>query len=102
MFGLLGLGIAAAAGIVGHMRTRSFVGRRLRFTSLVEKPYLGVAVGVTATVIARLRWWPCFPSWESARPSPSGRVSGPELRSAPGMRRDLCWKIDLVESALLS
>jgi len=52
MFGLLGLGIAAAAGIVGHMRTRSFVGRRLRFTSLVEKPYLGVAVGVTATVVA--------------------------------------------------
>ena len=52
MFGLLGLGIAAAAGIVGHMRARSFVGRRLRFTSLVEKPYLGVAVGVTATVVA--------------------------------------------------
>ena len=52
MFGLLGLGIAAAAGIVGHMRTRSFVGRRLRFTSLVDKPYLGVAVGVTATVVA--------------------------------------------------
>ena len=52
MFGLLGLGIAAAAGIVGHMRTRKFVGRRLRFTSLVEKPYLGVAVGVTATVVA--------------------------------------------------
>ncbi len=52
MLGLLGLGIAAAAGIVGHMRARSFVGRRLRFTSLVEKPYLGVAVGVTATVVA--------------------------------------------------
>ena len=52
MFGLLGLGIAAAAGIVGHMRARSFVGRRLRFTSFVEKPYLGVAVGVAATVVA--------------------------------------------------
>ena len=52
MFALLGLGIAAAAGIVGHMKARRFVGRRLRFTSLVEKPYLGVAVGVTATVIA--------------------------------------------------
>ncbi len=46
------MGIAAAAGIVGHMRARSFVGRRLRFTSFVEKPYLGVAVGVAATVVA--------------------------------------------------
>ena len=52
MLGLLGLGIAAAAGIVGHMRARSFVGRRLRFTSLVEKPYLGVMAGVTAAVVA--------------------------------------------------
>ena len=59
MLGLLGLGIAAAAGIVGHTSTRSFVGRRLRFTSLVEKPYLGVAAGVTATVVASpLAWLP--------------------------------------------
>ena len=52
MFALIGLGIAAAAGIFGHTRARSFVGRRLRFTSLVEKPYLGIALGVTATVVA--------------------------------------------------
>ena len=52
MLGLLGLGIAAVAGIVGHTRARRFVGRRLRFTSYVEKPYLGVALGVTATVVA--------------------------------------------------
>lgn len=52
MLGLIGLGIAAVAGIVGHTRARKFVGRRLRFTSFVEKPYLGVAVGVIATVIA--------------------------------------------------
>ncbi len=59
MLGLLGLGIAAAAGIVGHTKTRSFVGRRLRFTSIVEKPYLGVAAGVTATVVASpLAWLP--------------------------------------------
>ena len=59
MLGLLGLGIAAAAGIVGHTKTRSFVGRRLRFTSVVEKPYLGVAAGVTATVVASpLAWLP--------------------------------------------
>ena len=59
MLGLLGLGIAAAAGIVGHTRARRFVGRRLRFTGLVEKPYLGVAAGVTATVVASpLAWLP--------------------------------------------
>ncbi len=52
MLTLLTLGIAAAAGILGHTRARSFVGRRLRFTSLVEKPYLGVAAGVAAAVIA--------------------------------------------------
>ena len=52
MLTLLGLGIAGAAGIFGHTRARSFVGRRLRFTSMVEKPYLGVAAGVTAAVVA--------------------------------------------------
>ncbi len=52
MLTLLTLGIAGAAGILGHTRARSFVGRRLRFTSLVEKPYLGIAAGVTAAVVA--------------------------------------------------
>ncbi len=52
MLTLLGLGIAGAAGIFGHTKARSFVGRRLRFTSVVEKPYLGVAAGVTAAIVA--------------------------------------------------
>ncbi len=52
MLTLLGLGIAGAAGILGHTKARSFVGRRLRFTSMVEKPYLGLAAGVTAAVVA--------------------------------------------------
>ena len=52
MLTLLAAGIAGAAGIFGHTRARSFVGRRLRFTSMVEKPYLGVAAGVTAAVVA--------------------------------------------------
>ncbi len=51
MLTLIGLGIAGAAGIFGHTTARSFVGRRLRFTSLVEKPYLGVMAGVTAAVV---------------------------------------------------
>ncbi len=53
MFGLIiGAGIAAAAGIFGHTSTRSFVGRRLRFTSIVEKPSLGLAAGAVATAVA--------------------------------------------------
>ncbi len=53
MFGLIiGAGIAAAAGIFGHTSTRSFVGRRLRFTSIVEKPSFGLAAGAVATAVA--------------------------------------------------
>ena len=52
MLSLLGLGIAGAAGILGHTRARSFVGRRLRFTSLVEKPSVGLAAGAAATAVA--------------------------------------------------
>ena len=52
MLTLLAAGVAGAAGIFGHMRARSFVGRRLRFTSLVEKPALGVVAGVAAAVVA--------------------------------------------------
>ena len=52
MLTLLTLAIAGAAGIFGHTRARSFVGRRLRFTSFVEKPALGLMAGVAATVVA--------------------------------------------------
>ncbi len=52
MLTLLVAGIAGAAGILGHTQARSFVGRRLRFTSLVEKPALGVVAGVAAAVVA--------------------------------------------------
>ena len=52
MLTLLTLGIAGAAGVLGHTRARSFVGRRLRFTSFVEKPSLGLVAGVAATVVA--------------------------------------------------
>ena len=45
-------GVAGAEGIFGHTQARSFVGRRLRFTSFVEKPALGVVAGVAAAVIA--------------------------------------------------
>ena len=52
MLTLIAAGIAGAAGIFGHTQARRFVGRRLRFTSFVEKPSLGVMAGVTAAVVA--------------------------------------------------
>lgn len=52
MFELLALGIAGASGVYGHIKSRKFVGQKLRYTSLVEKPALGLMAGVGATVIA--------------------------------------------------
>jgi len=50
--GLIGLAIAGAAGVFTHLKSRSFVGRRLRYTNLVEKPALGLWAGVGATILA--------------------------------------------------
>ena len=52
MFELIALGVAAGAGVWGHLKSRRFVRRKLRFTKFVEKPGIGVASGVGATVVA--------------------------------------------------
>ena len=52
MFELIGLGVAGVVTVVGHLKSRKFVGRRLRFTSIVEKPGIAVAAGVVAAVAA--------------------------------------------------
>jgi hypothetical protein len=52
MFGLIAAGIAGVAGVAGHIKSRQFVGKRLRYTTLVEKPMLGLWAGVATTVIA--------------------------------------------------
>lgn len=52
MFGLIAAGIAGVTGVYGHIASRKFVGKRLRYTNLVEKPLLGVWVGVATTVVA--------------------------------------------------
>jgi len=52
MFGLIATGIAGVSAVYGHFKSRSFVGRRLRYTNLVEKPALGLWAGVAATVVA--------------------------------------------------
>lgn len=47
---LIGLGIAGAVSVFGHIRTREYVRRRLRFTSIIEKPGIGLAAGALTTV----------------------------------------------------
>jgi len=52
MFELIGIGIAGAVSVYGHLKSRKFVRKRLRYTSVVEKPGLGVAAGVGAAILA--------------------------------------------------
>jgi hypothetical protein len=52
MFELLGAGIAGVVGVYGHIKSRKFVGKRLRYTGLVEKPLIGLWAGVATTIVA--------------------------------------------------
>jgi hypothetical protein len=52
MFGLIAAGIAGATGVYGHIKSRKFVGQRLRYTSFVEKPAVGLFAGVAAMIVA--------------------------------------------------
>lgn len=52
MFELIAAGIAGVAGVYGHLKSRSFVGQRLRYTNIVETPALGLWAGVGATILA--------------------------------------------------
>lgn len=52
MFGLIAAGIAGASGVYGHIKSRKFVGQKLRYTSIVEKPALGLWAGVGAVVVS--------------------------------------------------
>ena len=54
MFGLIAAGIAGASGVFGHIKSRHFVGQRLRYTKIVETPALGRWAGAGTTVIAGL------------------------------------------------
>jgi len=52
MFELIALGIAGGAGVMGHLKSRKWVRRRLRYTEWVQKPGLGLAAGVITTIAA--------------------------------------------------
>jgi hypothetical protein len=49
---MLELIVAGALGVAGHLKSRDFVQRRLRYTSWIEKPSVGVAAGVATAVVA--------------------------------------------------
>lgn len=44
--------VAGAIGVASYAKSRDFVRRRLRFTDLVDKPWLGLGAGAVATVAA--------------------------------------------------
>ncbi len=44
--------IAGALGVASHFKSKDFVRRRLRFTSVVEKPGIGIFTGAAATIAA--------------------------------------------------
>ncbi len=48
----IGLGVAGAAGLFGHVKTKDFVRRKLRYTKVAEKSAsgMGLATGAVATV----------------------------------------------------
>jgi hypothetical protein len=52
MLEIIGMAAAGAAAVAGHVKSKSFVARRLRFTSFVENPALGVLAGVGAAIVA--------------------------------------------------
>ena len=57
MLEMLALGAAGAAGVFGHVKSKDFVQRRLRYTKIVEKPAVpvGLATGAaTALAVAAL------------------------------------------------
>ncbi len=49
---IIELMIAGVVGVASHVKSKSFVRKRLRFTNIVEKPGLGVFAGAVATVAA--------------------------------------------------
>lgn len=57
MVELVAAAIAGVAGVGGHLKARQFVRKRLRYTNIVEKPLLGLWVGLATTAIAAPIVW---------------------------------------------
>ncbi|MGB1842409.1 MAG: hypothetical protein ACPHWZ_14950 [Longimicrobiales bacterium] len=85
MLALLAAGIAGASGVFGHIQCRHFVGQRLRYTSIVDKPMLGLWAGVGATVVAA--------PLVAVLP-----IAGPPLRWVRASARGLHWACGTLEN----
>jgi hypothetical protein len=44
--------LAGALGVASHVKSRDFVQRRLRYTTFVEKPAVGIMAGVATALVA--------------------------------------------------
>ena len=51
MLTLLAAGIAGAVGVYGHVKSKQFVRKRLRYTKFVEKRGMGLVVGAAAAIV---------------------------------------------------
>ena len=52
MLEIIGMAAAGAAAVAGHLKSKEFVARRLRYTSFVENPVFGVMAGGGETGVA--------------------------------------------------
>jgi hypothetical protein len=52
MLEIIGIAAAGAAAVAGHLKSKDFVARRLRFTSYIENPAIGIIAGVGAAILA--------------------------------------------------
>lgn len=60
MLELLTLGAAGAAGLFGHVKSKDFINRKLRYTSIVEKPAVGLGVAAGAATAIAVAALPVF------------------------------------------
>ena len=54
MLELIGLGIGGAAGLFGHVKSKEFIARKLRYTKVAERSPVatGLAVGAVTAIAA--------------------------------------------------
>ncbi len=48
MLEMIALGLAGGAGVFGHVKSRDFIRRKLRYTKIAEKPAMGMGLATGA------------------------------------------------------
>ena len=52
MFALIGMAVAAGAGIAGYVTSKDFTQKKLRFVDAAHRPGIPIVAGVAAAVVA--------------------------------------------------